>query len=111
MVIVLNKNGFKLPRVDRDKFITLMRLGLDYNRDLNLFSIKSCNNIEKIIEAVSSILGDSVVFMQNCIRCGKDFSCAHCNYNELCATKNLPFSCVCAECLRDGSILKSISHI
>jgi hypothetical protein len=107
MVIVLNKNGFKLPRVDRDKFVALMRLGLDYNRDLNLFSIKSCNNIEKVMEAVSAILGDDVVFMQNCIRCGKDFSCAHCKYNELCATKDLPFSCVCPNCLRDVSILKN----
>jgi len=108
MVIVLNKNGFKLPRVDRDKFIALMRIGLDYNRDLHLFSIKSCNNIEKVMEAVSAILGDDVVFMQKCIHCGKDFSCAHCKYNELCVTKDLPFSCVCAECLRDGNILKNI---
>lgn len=106
MVIVLNKNGFKLPRVDRDKFVALMRLGLNYNRDMNLFSIKSCNNIEKGMEAVSAILGDDVVFMQSCIRCGKDFSCAHCKYNELCATKDLPFSCVCPNCLRDVSILK-----
>jgi len=108
MVIVLNKNGFKLPRVDRDKFVALMRLGLDYNRDLNLFLIKSCNNIEKVMEAINAILGDDVVFMQNCIHCRKDFSCAHCKYNELCTTKELPFSCVCPNCLRDGSILKNI---
>ncbi|MCW3996836.1 MAG: hypothetical protein NWE98_11900 [Candidatus Bathyarchaeota archaeon] len=102
MVIVLNKNAFKLPRVDREKFISLMRLGLDYNRDQGVFSIKSYNNIEKAMEAISSILGGSeVVFLQSCIRCGKDFPCTNCNYIELCNTKNLPFSCVCPQCLRD----------
>jgi hypothetical protein len=107
MVIVLNKKGFKLPRLDKEKFVNLMHLGLDYNRDLGLFSIKSCNNIEKVMEAVGAILGDEVVFMQNCIRCGKDFACSTCNYNELCTTKNLPFSCVCPQCLRDRKQFES----
>lgn len=101
MVIVLNGKGFKLPRLDRDKFINLMHLGLEYSRDRMLFSIQSYNNIEKIIEAVSDILGDEVVFLQRCTRCGKDFPCKGCSYLELCPTKNLPFSCVCPQCLKD----------
>jgi hypothetical protein len=101
MGIVLNKDGFKLPRLEKEKFVSLMRLGLDYNRDLGLFSIKSCNNIEKVMEAVGAILGDEVVFLQSCIRCGKAFPCKDCSYEELCTTKNLPFSCVCLQCLRD----------
>jgi hypothetical protein len=101
MVIVLNKKGFKLPRMDKDKFVNLMRLGLDYNRDTALFSIKSCNNIEKIMETLSAILGSEVVFLQHCILCGKDFQCKGCSYIELCTTKNLPFSCVCPLCLSE----------
>jgi hypothetical protein len=101
MVLVLNPKAFKLPRIDKEKFITLIRFGLDYNRDQGTFSIKSYNNVEKLIETVSSILGDEVVFQQLCTRCGKNFSCSTCNYNEICTTKNLPFSCVCPQCLRD----------
>ena len=101
MVIVLNSKGFKLPRLDREKFVELMRLGLDYNRDTMLFSIKSYNNIEKVMDAVSAILGDEVVFTQSCIRCGKDFPCKGCSYEEVCTTKNLPFTCVCPQCLRE----------
>jgi hypothetical protein len=106
MVIVLNKKGFKLPRLEKEKFVSLMRLGLEYNRDLSLFSIKSCNNIEKVMEAVGAILGSEVVFLQSCIRCGKDFPCTECKYDELCTTKNLPFSCVCPKCLKEGSVVK-----
>ena len=101
MVLVLNSKAFKLPRLEKEKFVSLMHLGLDYNRDQGTFSIKSYNNIEKIMEAIGAILGSEVVFLQSCTRCGKDFPCANCNYYEVCTTKNLPFSCVCPKCLRN----------
>jgi hypothetical protein len=101
MTIVLNSKGFKLPRLEREKFLNLMHLGLDYSRDTMLFSIKSYNNIEQVIDEVSAILKDEVVFLQNCIRCGKAFPCKGCSYIDMCTTKNLPFSCVCPQCLRD----------
>jgi hypothetical protein len=106
MVLVLNSKAFKLPRLEKEKFVSLMHLGMEYNSDQGTFSIKSCNNIEKIMEAVGSILGSEVVFLQSCTRCGKDFPCANCNYYEVCTTKNLPFSCVCHQCLRDQKNIK-----
>jgi hypothetical protein len=100
-MVVLNKKAFKIPRMEKEKFVNLMHLGCDYNRDQGIFSIKSYNNIEKLMESIASILGTEVIFLQSCNRCGKDFSCVDCTYNESCATKNLPFSCVCPKCLRD----------
>ena len=78
-----------------------MNLGLDYNRERGVFSVKNCNNIEKLIDALQGILGTQVAFLQNCIRCGKEFPCSECKYNDLCTTRNLPLSCVCPRCLRD----------
>jgi hypothetical protein len=101
MVAVLDPKGFKLPRVEKEKFVLLIRLGLDYNREQCLFSIKNCNNIEKLLETIASVLNTEVMFLQNCLRCGKAFPCSDCSYNELCTTKDLPFSCVCPQCLRD----------
>jgi hypothetical protein len=100
-MVILNKKAFKLPRVEKDKFVLLMHLGCDYNRDQGVFSIKSYNNIEKLMETISGILDNEVIFLQSCTRCGKDFACGDCKYDELCATKNLPFGCVCPQCLRD----------
>ncbi len=98
---VLSPKGFKLPRVEREKFILLMNLGLDYDRERGIFSIKDCNNIEKLMDTIAGILGTEVAFLQSCTRCGKDFACDDCKYLELCTTKNLPLSCVCPQCLRD----------
>ena len=101
MGTVLNKKAFKLPRVEKEKFILLIHLGLDYNREQSVYSIKSYNNIEKLMDTIAGILNTEVVFLQSCIRCGKDFACGDCKYDELCTTKNLPFGCVCPQCLRD----------
>jgi hypothetical protein len=102
MTVVLNSKGFKLPRLEKEKFVNLMHLGLDYDRNTMLFSIKSYDNIEKVIDEVSDIFKDEVVFLQNCVRCKKPFACKGCSYIEGCTTKNLPFSCVCPSCLRDS---------
>jgi hypothetical protein len=101
MGLVLNSKAFKLPRVEKEKFVSLIRLGLDYDREKGMFSIKNCNNVEKLIDTISEILGDEVVFQQTCTSCGRNFACSICSYSELCTTKNLPFSCVCPQCLRD----------
>jgi hypothetical protein len=100
-MVVLNKKTFKLPRVEKDRFVLLIHLGCDYNREQGVFSIKSYNNIEKLLDTISGILGTEVVFLQSCTRCGKDFACGDCKYYDLCTTKNLPFGCVCSQCLRD----------
>ena len=72
MVVVLNPKGFKLPRVEKEKFILLIHLGLGYNRELGLYSIKDYNNIEKLVDALSEILNTEIVFYQTCTRCGRD---------------------------------------
>jgi hypothetical protein len=100
---VLNKKSFRIPRVEKDKFILLLRLGLDYKRDQGTFCINSYNNIEKLIDTLASILNtEQVAFLQSCSLCGKDFPCATCKYYDLCDTKNLPFHCVCPQCLEEG---------
>lgn len=105
--MVLNKKAFRLPRVEKDKFVFLMRLGLAYNREQGTYSINNYNNIEKLCDAIVNILNvDKVSFTQTCIICNKDFPCQDCKYHELCETKDLPFHCVCAQCLNEGKTIQ-----
>ena len=106
-MVVLNKNGFKLPRVEKEKFILLIRLGLDYNSQKMLFSIKNYNNMDKLRDALQEILKSDVVFTQTCVICGTDFGCASCKYGESCTTKDLPFTCVCSRCLKGERVIST----
>ena len=102
-MVVLNKKAFWLPRLEKDKFVLLMGVGLEYDRAQGTYSVGNCNNIEKLLDALAKILkDDKVCFTQTCIVCREDFSCQDCSYLEMCSTKNLPFSCVCPQCLREG---------
>jgi hypothetical protein len=106
-MVVLNKKSFKLPRVEKDKFILLLRLGLDYDRAKGTFCVSSYNNIEKLTDTIAEILEvNEVTFAQTCAVCGRDFPCSECKYIDMCATKNLPFQCVCAKCLREAKTFK-----
>ena len=102
-MVVLSKKAFKLPFMDREKFLLLMRLGLNYDRATGTFSVANYNNLAKLTDTLAEILGaDEVTFTQTCCMCGKDFPCNDCKYFEPCDTKNMPLQCICARCLREG---------
>jgi len=104
-MVLLNKKSFKLPFLEKDRFIMLLRLGLDYDRGQSSYYIKNCNNIEKLVDTLADILhAEEITFLQTCIFCGKDFPCSDCKYYDLCKTKDLPFQCICSECLKDGRL-------
>jgi hypothetical protein len=108
-MVVLNKKSFKLPRVGKEKFVLLLRLGLDYNQ--GSFCIKNYNNIEKLVDTISSILNvEKITFLQTCSICGKDFPCSDCKYYESCATKDLPFHCACPQCLKEGRLCQEYAE-
>ena len=110
-MVVLNKKAFRLPRVEKEKFILLLRLGLEYSREQGTFCVSSYNNIEKLTDTIASILNvEEVSFAQACVLCGKDFPCTGCKYYDSCATKNLPFHCVCPECLRKGKQTEELTE-
>jgi hypothetical protein len=83
-MVVLNKKGFKLPRLDPQTWGALMRLGLQYDRTQLTYSVVNCNNVDKLLESLSDILKDDVSFTQTCLICGSDFPCQECRYFELC---------------------------
>ena len=45
-MVVLNKKGFRLPRVEKEKWLLLLRLGLEYNREQGTYCVVSYNNVE-----------------------------------------------------------------
>jgi len=93
-MLVLNKRGFKLPRLEREKFVELVRGGVGYQN--GFFFIKDPN--EKILSTISAVLQENVAFTQTCTICRKEFPCGDCTYYSLCQTRDLPLQCLCQNC-------------
>jgi hypothetical protein len=102
-LVILNKRGFHLPRLEKENFVLLMRLGLAYDRTSGLYHVANTNNIEKLLDVLKEIFHENnATFTQTCLACGKDFPCQECRYFELCETKDTPSSCICGKCLEES---------
>lgn len=107
---VIQRDGFKLPFVGKDKFVELMRSGVGYNRDTRTFYIRSSAELERVKLVLSKILNDDVKIIpeeveekpvtleQTCFLCGKNFPCKTCEFFDECPTKEISSFCVCPEC-------------
>ena len=92
----LHKQRFKLPFIGRERFRELTKMGVSYQQ--GFFYISNLNNVEKIVDALSEILKEEVIFTQKCNICDREFLCGECSYYDSCPSKNLPFRCICKEC-------------
>ena len=101
----LNKRPFKLPYIEKEIFVKLVRLGVNYNRSQGSYQIRKYNDVEKILDIISDILAQKVSFLQMCILCEKDLLCSDCRYYNACSTRDLPLQCVCQRCLKSGKLL------
>ena len=93
---IFKKHGFKLPYLGKEIFKELTRIGLDYEQ--GIFLIRDLNNVENIMDFLTEILNEKIMFTQNCLICRKDFLCTECKYYGECPTKDLPLSCICVKC-------------
>jgi replication factor C large subunit len=118
---VLDPAGFKLPFMGKDKFIQLMRAGLNYDRGAGSFVVRHLENLNSIEERVGEIIGKPVKFarpeqpvaasqgddriIKECYIDGTEVPCAKCVFVEDCPTHtmlDLKF-CLCDKSLRDAS--------
>lgn len=105
-MLIISRNGFKLPFLGKDKFIKLVRNGLGYDKTRKLFFIEDFNNIDQIRLILSEILPDDVLFKQECIICHRKFECKECEFKGKCETENVPMLCVCNECYHNPDFVE-----
>lgn len=62
---LLDPLGFKLPYMGKDKFIQLMRAGLNYDRKTGRFVVRRLDNLESVEERVAEIISKPVRFKRS----------------------------------------------
>ena len=97
-----HKQRFKLPFIGRERFRELTKMRVSYQQ--GFFFISNLNNVEKIVDSLSEILKEEVMFIQTCHICDREFLCTECNNYDSCPSKNLPFHCICKTCSQQKNI-------
>jgi hypothetical protein len=116
---LLDPSGFKLPYMGKDKFIQLMRAGLNYDRKSGRFVVRRVDNLQSVEERVAQIVAKPIRFkrpdqaetvsrsqsatIKECYVNSKPVPCAECEFVENCPTailEALKF-CLCDDCLAD----------
>ena len=128
---LLDASGFRLPYMGKDKFIQLMRAGINYDRNSGRFVVRRLDNLDAAEERLSQILGKPVKFaranqetqvvkgsaVQECYVDGRQVPCAKCDFIDSCPTHMVPTVkfCLCDETLADPNayaeyVAKNSSH-
>lgn len=115
MVIVITRNGFKLPFMGKEKFIELMKAGLRYDGQTKTFHIENLEYLEKLKSLLSEQLKDEITFAQICFLCNSIHQCNICEYQNICRSRDVPTYCICGKCLHKpnlyGLYLKKTNEI
>ena len=95
MVKILLGSWFELPRLGKEVFAGLMKLGVKYETGMG-FKFDGETDLQRAVSILSSALGETVDLSLRCYVCGKE-ACVGCGYLEACNRSMVSSQCLCAE--------------
>jgi len=97
-LIVAIGEWFKLPRLGREFFISLMKAGLMYDKSKG-FKAEANTDLIKISSILKRALGEDFEFVPKCFTCNSIIDCYSCAYYLICDVKSLTPNCLCDNCM------------
>ncbi|MCP8314537.1 MAG: hypothetical protein H3Z53_09235 [archaeon] len=91
---------FKLPRLGREFFISLMKAGLIYDKSKG-FKAESNSDLATISSILKRALGEDFGFAPKCFICNSILECYSCAYYLICDVKSLTPNCLCDKCMNN----------
>jgi hypothetical protein len=99
MKIVLGQY-FRLPRLGKDVFIKLMKLGVKYDKKHG-FIFDDQTDVKSVVLLISDVLGEEVKLYTRCALEDDNVApCDECLYKEDCDRKVVSFLCLCNDCYK-----------
>jgi hypothetical protein len=92
-----------LPRLGKDAFRELMRVGVEYTTGKGFF-VRPDSDLTAIRIIVSEATGDEVEFVFRCYLCGRESVCVDCQYHSVCSIEQVGGNCLCARCASENMV-------
>jgi len=89
---------FKLPRLGKEFFVSLMKAGLVYDKSKG-FKADANSNLMAISSILKRALGEDFEFVPRCFTCNSMIECYSCAYYLICDVKSSTSSCLCDNCI------------
>jgi len=96
--MVMVGEWFSLPRLGRDKFISLMKAGLIYDRSKG-FKAEAEADLITIKSILKTALAENFEFVPKCFVCNSSVDCYLCAYYHICNENNVKPNCLCNKCV------------
>ncbi|MCP8303876.1 MAG: hypothetical protein H3Z50_00150 [archaeon] len=82
----------------RDRFISLMKAGLIYDRSKG-FKAEADADLATIASILKTALGGDFEFVPKCFVCNSSVECYLCAYCHICDVKSSTPNCLCDKCM------------
>ncbi len=82
----------------RDRFISLMKAGLIYDRSKG-FKAEADSNLVIITSILKTALDEDFEFVPKCFVCNSSVECYLCAYCHICDVKSSTPDCLCNKCM------------
>jgi len=89
---------FKLPRLGREFFVSLMKAGLLYDKSKG-FKAEANSDLIAIASILKGALGEGFEFVPKCFTCNSMVDCCSCAYYLICDAKASTPVCLCDKCV------------
>jgi hypothetical protein len=103
-LIVVVGEWFRLPRLGREVFVSLMKTGLVYDKARG-FRAEADADLIKIASILKGVLEEDFEFVPRCFTCDSIIECYSCAYYQACGVKSLTQNCLCEECVNNRDAL------
>jgi len=108
-LIVAIGEWFKLPRLGREFFISLMKAGLIYDKSKG-FKVEANSDLIAISSILKRALGEDFELSPKCFICNSIVECYSCAYYLICDAKGLTSNCLCDKCINNEDIFAMYSR-
>lgn len=95
---------FRLPRLGKDAFISIMKAGAKYQKNFG-FRVSEDADLAAVASILARVLGEEVTFVAKCYLCDEAIHCSSCAYYQGCDLTRVSPSCVCHKCMSKGDVL------
>lgn len=103
---IMLEEYFRLPRLGKDVFISLMKAGVEYERGKG-FRFTEGTDVPRAVGIIEAATDKKLELILKCYMDGKPAGCESCDYRYVCNRVEVSNYCLCDDCYKDDKTVSA----